>query len=1344
MSLNRSLLAFASLFSAAFCSIAGTYPANNGTQNFDFPDGTSDLKDGSAIGSDAPAGAQTPLTGIYSSALRLLKRDTTNSIGSFKLPDIDPNNVIRTFDARFTVVMDKSAELGPAEGFSFNFGRLPADNGTGEGGFAPLRGGLTLAWDTRDNGDDPTSIQVAVDGTIITNVPRTYVYGIVSRTATIHWDAAGLDLSFDNKVIFADLPTPGFVPRVGDRFGFTARSSDGSYDLNIDGLKVSTTGLPVIDTGGPIISEFVAHNSLFEDEFTQKPGWIELFNGNPEQADLEGWYLTDSRDDLKRWPIHGIAIKPYNYQVVFASGRDLALSSTHWPHASFKLANEGGYLALVKPDGVTIASAIDYGPQSENVSFGEKGVERTRGFMFPASPGAVNSVDPTAGPMCPEVNFSHAGGPVTSAVTLALSVSNLVNGEIRYTTNGTEPTASSSLYSTPIEVTAYQMIKAKAFATGRIPSRTTSRLFVMLDPSIANYNGSGAVFDSNIPLLFIDSYGVSVDGSSGGSNPFRPGFAFVFPTDLKTGRASLLGNADYMGNCGVHVRGESSSGFDQRSYALEIQDPTGLDKDASLLGMPGNSDWVLYGPWSEKTLMRNKLIFDWMIRLRGQDGMAMRTRFVELFFNQTKPSTGKVTYTTAYRGIYVLMEKLKRGADRVPLENLNDKTVDPEMITGGYIIRKDKDDTLKNNWSGAAFPLQSFDPDRLNTPQFNYIKGYVASFETALNKADYRNTKTGYQAYIDPDTFIDAQWMLEIAKQVDGYVFSTYWHKDRGGRLRAGPLWDFNISLGNADYATGDTPKGWLYDNAEGAGQLWYPRLHTDANYRVAHWDRYWHMRTRFMATPQVMETINQHMRTLLDGYTGGVSNRAPAEIQNPVARHFRKWPRLGTRDWPNPAAATSIKTWQAEVDYMKNWISNRLEWLDDQSLRTGTTTYRPPVFSHLGGVVTSPVDLTLSPYKVTKAGVTYATGTVYFTLDGTDPRLPSGTVHPKAFAFSSPIHIESALTVQARLYNASSKAWSPLAIGTFFYNAPSANHSNLVISEIQYHPGDLSTDERAAGLVDSERLEFIELRNISSTPLHLGGVKVTRGVDFDFSLLPTTRQLLQPGETTLLVADPRAFSQRYPNIPATRIAGQFLGQLDNGGEPLRVEAADGSVIQQLTYDDRTPWPFLADGSGRSLVLAKPNSNPNPADPFNWLPSAKSGGTPGTFGAGEDIFLGVAGTDSDGDGLSDLFEFATGSDPENGGSAFYPTVRRSTLEVNGTSSRYLVFEYRRSSTAKGVQFHVESTSDLRTWLPVNTELSPVASQDNGDGTISETLRSTSPLNGSQAPTLYLRLKVSEQ
>src|SRR5262249_19803805 len=141
----------------------------------------------------------------------------------------------------------------------------------------------------------------------------------------------------------------------------------------------------------------------------------------------------------------------------------------------------------------------------------------------------------------------------------------------------------------------------------------------------------------------------------------------------------------------------------------------------------------------------------------------------ELFFNQNKVNpNGRVGYGT-YRGVYVLMEKLKRGKNRVPLQSINDKTIDPELITGGYILRTDKPDPIKNTWTTpGGVGMQSFDPDRLNTNQLTYIKNYLATMEKALNGTSSRDFIKGYQAYMNADTFIDAQWMLEFSKQVDG------------------------------------------------------------------------------------------------------------------------------------------------------------------------------------------------------------------------------------------------------------------------------------------------------------------------------------------------------------------------------------------------------------------------------------------------------------------------------------------------------------------------------------------------------------------------------------------------
>ncbi|MBM3836906.1 MAG: hypothetical protein FJ398_02890 [Verrucomicrobia bacterium] len=1339
----RLVLWAAAWLAAAPFVLAASYPPGNSNQIFEFTDATVDLADGTLIGSDQPAGSGAPVAGVYGKALRLAERNAPHAIGSFKLPDLDPGNVIKSFDLKFNVIMDTPTGAASGEGWSINFGRIPKDNGTGEGGFAPLPGGLTIAFDTLDAANDPPSIEVFIGGVSITNVQRSFLFSPSSRAVVIHWDSAGLDLSFESRPVCTDLPTPGFTPGVGDQFAFTARTTTTGMHVSIDDLRATTLAVPVIDTGGPIISEFVANNSEFEDEFADKPGWIELMNGSAASVDLAGWYLTDSKANLTKWKIPALTMTPYNYQVVFASGRSRQLSATSFLHAGFNLARSGGYLALVRPDGKTIASAFEYGPQEKNVAYGEKGTERKRGYMYPASPGTVNTMVPAPASLSPEPEFSHAGGFVSEPVTLSLSAPSVPGAEIRYTLDRTEPGPASLLLTNSLSITQFTTVKARVYAPGHLPGRASSRTFVPMDASLANYAGTGKVFDSNLPLIFVDSFGVNIDGSTGGSRPFRPSYAVVIQRDPKTGRASLTTPPEYAGPAGVHVRGESSAGFDQRSYSLELWDEAARDRDASLLGMPAESDWALIGPWSEKTLMRNKLVFDWMIALRGEDGTSVRSRFVELFFNQVRPVAGRVGYTS-YRGIYLLTEKLKRGKDRVPIENLNDKTVDPELITGGYIFRKDKDDALKSNWTTSRFaiPLQSFDPDRLNSTQLLYLRTNINSFETALNGANFRNPTNGYRAYIDPDTFIDAQWLLEISKQVDGYVFSTYFHKDRAGRLRAGPLWDFNISLGNADYATGDRATGWLYDNANGAGQLWYPRLHADPDYKLAHWDRYWQMRRTIFATQNVLATIDGHMATLLDDYTGAVSNRAPAEIQNPVARHFRKWPRLGTRDWPNPAGETKIRTWQAEVDYLKNWIVPRLEWLDEQSLRAGRVVYRPPVFSHDGGPISAPVQLAIEPYRRVQLTNQYPEGDLYYTLDSSDPRLPGGDISSAALKYSGPISLQSSVTVNTRLYF--QRQWTPLATATFFFNAAPASAANLVVSEIMYRPALPTAAETAAGLVDAGQFEFLELRNIAKHAIDLSGVKLVNGVDFDFAFAPVSARLLKPGESVVLVADRRAFSIRYPQVPGSRIAGQFRGRLDNAGETIAIQAADGSMIKEFQYDNNTPWPPLSDGDTLSLVLKEPATNPNPADPSRWILSVRTGGTPGESGTGADIFVGDPAKDSDGDGLSDLFEFATGSDPENPASRFGPTAAVAPFEVNGVKASYVTLEFRRRPAARGVKFAVESSQDLHSWSAADSNLTLIGSKENRDGTVTDTYRANAALPNSANRTMFYRLKVQMQ
>ena len=1320
---------------------AGVYPSGSTFEVFDFPDGTVDLNDGSTVGADLAPGVDPAHVGIYGSALRLIEKTTPDTIGSFKLPDLDPGSAIRSFEVKFSLILDTPAEGNAGEGLSLNFGRIPQDNGTGENGFAPLPGGLTVVFDPGNGAEELPVIEVRVGGVSIGSFPARFSFGSASRIYTIHWDSGGLDISQSRTVYCADFPTPGFSPSVGNTFAFTARTTSATMDVLIDNLSVVTDPLPAIETGGPVISEFVADNTEFEDEFADKPGWIELFNGSGTFVDLEGWYLTDSKENLTKWKIEHLQITPYNYQVVFASRRDRQSSSNGFVHTNFRLAKSGGFIALVQSDGKTIASQYEYGAQDRNVGFGEAGMERNRGYMYPASPGEVNRQTPSEGSFSEDVEFSHAGGLIGGAVTLELTAPDAAEAEIRYTLNRTEPGPESPLYTAPIPVSRSTTVRARVYQKAHLPGRISSRTFLLMDPSLTDYAGTGKEFESNLPLIVLDSFGVNIDGSTGGTRPFRPTFAAVIPPDPVTGRARLSDPPEYAGSAGVHVRGESSAGFDQRSYSLELWDEADNDLDASLLGMPADSDWVLYGPWSEKTMMRNKLVFDWMIALRGYDGMAVRTRFVEVFFNQIRNST-QMGFST-YRGIFLLMEKLKRGKERVPIENLNDKTVDPDLITGGYILRRDKPDTLKNSWTTSRYsmPLQSYDPDRLNAPQLDYVRDYMSKMETALARGTFNDPLVGYQAYMDPDTFIDAQWLLEIAKQVDGYVFSTYYHKDRGGRLRAGPLWDFNISLGNADYGTGDTPTGWLYNTSNGVGQNWYPRLHADLSYRMAHWDRYWEMRRSIFATDAVMRTIDGHMGTLLNGYTEPVGNRAPDEVQNPIARHFRRWPRLGRRDWPNPAAETQIQTWQEEVDYMKNWIQLRLEWLDSQSMRLGRTTYRPPILTVTEGSNGTPTELAMSIFTEESRSTIYPEGEIFYTTDGSDPRLPDGSVRVGASLYTEPLAISKPTSVRARLV--SSGNWTPLAESVLFFDAAPAKAGNLVISEMMYHPGPVSESELAAGIVDEELFEFVELNNISEQTLRLSGVKMVDGVEFDFDTVSESVKLLKPKEGVVIVADKRAFLMRYPNVPLHRIVGPFRGHLDNGGEKIVIQAADGTEITSMRYEDAAPWPTDTDGTGRSLVLAAFESNPDPNKAANWTASLKDQGSP-LAPDNSLLFTGDSSADSDGDGLTDLFEFAAGSDPMDPGSAHAPSVAIASISLNGVTKDYVALTFRRRAELQGVAIQIDSSRDLQSWNGFAPEWVATGSSDNGDGTVTETYRSAAALSDGGPASLFLRVSVKLQ
>lgn len=785
----------------------------------------------------------------------------------------------------------------------------------------------------------------------------------------------------------------------------------GSGSAYIDPVEIAGVAGEAPQTGGPVISEFLADNQDgLEDEDLDHPDWIEVCNGSGSVANLAGWFLTDEETNLVKWAFPARTVEPYACLVVFASGKNRTNGATL--HTNFRLAKAGGYLALVKPDGTNIATEIRYDPQAEDVSFGWLGPNWTPGYLQAPSPGALNTGPQAEGPPAADARFDPPGGIITNPVTVVILAPLESNAVVRYTTDFSEPTANSPIYTNPFTVSGSATIRARVFAPGHLPGDIANCHFIRLGGNVQNYRGRGQAFHSTLPVLLLESFGVNVDATTdpNSARPFRLTYAALFDTNQQ-GVAALDAPPSFLGRGGTHVRGQSSANFLQKSYAWELwRDSQDVDRDASLLGMPADSDWILYGPFNDKALFRNLLVYQAMFELNGP-GSAARGRLVEVFFNQNDAT---LDYED-YRGVYVLMEKLKRGEGRIAIQKLNDSVTDTNLITGGYLFAKDKGpfSAAFTVSSSAAWGSQTFDvhePDAPNAAQLNYLRGYMAAFDTALNSASFTNPLTGYAPHIEPRTFMDNHLFVEIMRQEDGYRLSTYYTKDRGGKVRALPIWDYNLSLGNtADrdpsgqrlYAGQEAAEGWYYQRLVDFNQPYnypyYPRLFQDPEFVQAYWDRYWQLRRGWFATSNVLARIDRLVSQLAGDRPEWVGNgvgtwpdNAP-NVENPAGRHFARWQNLGHYDWPNPAGYADRRTYADEVNLVKRWLAQRLDWIDSQSLATlAVSVPQPPEFGPASGFVA--VEAGVAITNPNPAG-----GDVFYTMDGPDPRQPGGAADPAA-----------------------------------------------------------------------------------------------------------------------------------------------------------------------------------------------------------------------------------------------------------------------------------------------------------------------------------------------------------
>lgn len=406
---------------------------------------------------------------------------------------------------------------------------------------------------------------------------------------------------------------------------------------------------------------------------------------------------------------------------------------------------------------------------------------------------------------------------------------------------------------------------------------------------------------SNLPLLIIDTYGKWIP-----DEPKTPAHMKII-YDESGGRNGLDStHINFDGKIGIEIRGQTSQMFSKKQYGIETQDDTGNDKDVSLLGMPAGSDWVLNGPYADKALMRNYLAYEFSNRIGRY---ATRTRYVEVFLNTNGDSEIQSQH---YVGVYLLIEKIKRGKGRVPIKSLQQSQTEFPDVTGGYILKIDKADQQErffftNHGTRLAYVYPK--ERNMTWEQKQWIQRYMNDFEYALADSEYNDPDIGYAKYIDVDSFIDHFIINELFKNIDGFRYSAYMYKDRNGKLNMGPVWDFNLSMGNANINRGVETDSWLiYTNPV---PFWWHRLITDYNFKQKLVRRWKILRKKELSNSALFDEIDQTVEYL-------------SEAQK---RNYQRWPVLRHPLFASPGPGPP--TYQGQVDSMKAWLKTRLQWMD-------------------------------------------------------------------------------------------------------------------------------------------------------------------------------------------------------------------------------------------------------------------------------------------------------------------------------------------------------------------------------------------------------------------------------
>lgn len=1039
--------------------------------------------------------------------------------------------------------------------------------------------------------------------------------------------------------------------------------------------EVTITELAAVNLDGP------------EDKDEDFSPWIEVYNDSEEETNLKGWYLTNDPENPTKWEIPNLKVPASGYSLIYMSGKDYGSLFSLEVHASFKLSTGTDYLALVQADGQTIAQAYEDIPkQRAGFSYGlDENGEYT--FFQIETPLAANRT-PVAG-FVSDTKFSVDRGFYDEPIQVEITT-DTPDAIIYYSTNGREPSKGSlfsgpieHIYEGPITIDQTTVLRAAAFKKGLGQSNVDTQTYLFT---------SDVAEQPDMDMSYVSDWASQMDAAL----KAVPTISIAIDDDehlIKRGQGQ------------TRFEGTTLNDYESKVSVewLNSDGAEGFQTDAGVSRFGGY--YTDHGKYSYRFQFRKEYgtaKLKYPVFRNHENGRAPAEEFDSLNLRSG-------SHDMQARGAY-----------------MSNRFVDDSMLEMGGIAPHGRfvhvyingsyngQYHLRERWN-AAMLSSYFGGDESDYDAINRNDNFQQDAKAFDGNQDY--WKEVEQLAREPSPWEALQGHVDIK---DFYEFMMVWSSGNsesemqavGSKALGVP---FTFYMKDAD--------GWLIKSSHRGGRGRFTTRGPGA-----------------FNTELLAERHPDHQMFLADLVHKHFTNGGAMTPEQTIPRLQRRVDEIETSFIAESARWRKYKP-HAWYKYQQDIMDRHFSTLADNMLDMfkGINVYpddiQAPKPNRRGGRIEPGFAFKMA------AGSLFSPerGEFWYTLDGSDPRLPGGVRSDTAIQYDREgpgLELNETVTVKARTFKSSlfsNGIWSPL-METTFHIGKKPEAGDLVISEIHYRPASPNDEEIAAGFTKRSVFEFIELYNRTDTVVSLLDIALTNGVRFEFADAEVMD--LAPGKAAVVVANREAFEHRYgTGLP---VAGEFAGfKLSDSGERLRLSLLDGQVLQDMRYNDKEPWPEEPDGTGPSLTLKDPRvmDGYSPAD---WYASETAGGSPGTLESSDPDDV-----DQDGDGLTALIEEALGSsDTDAASGPANMAIEHRAFEIDGNTDSYWAFETTSNAVAETFVYEMEVSPDLKVWESSNATFEQVSSPQAPAERL--TWRSKAPIQELDGTVLFVRLRVTRQ